>query len=100
MTTAIMNLMTMISSFISEVSVTPIRPKDTLVAFCSFVYRNEFFLGDVALHLDPSGGYSLRYPAKVLFNGSKCQVHYPLSAEIAEVIKSAIIKKYEELIRK
>ena len=100
MTVATMNLAKTISSLISEVSVTPIRPKDTLIAFCSFVYRNEFFFGDIALHIEPSGGYSLRWPAKTLFNGSRCQIHYPLSAEIGDAVKNAIVTKYEEMIRR
>ncbi len=93
-------IMMSIASLISEVSVTPVRPKNTLVAFCSFVYRKEFYLGDIALHIDLSGdGYRLAYPEKTLFNGTRCQIIFPLSSNIGDAIKNVIVTKYEGMIR-
>lgn len=85
---------------ITRISVTPIRPRDTLVAFCSCVYREELYLGDLALHVESSGNdYKICYPVKVLFNKSRSHIVFPLNSEISDLIKNAIVSKYEEIIR-
>ena len=87
------------AKIISEISVTPVRPRNTLVAFCSLAYRGEIFLGDIALHVDPSSDdFRLVFPEKVLFNGSRCHVHFPLSSKVNDTIRAAIVAKYKELI--
>lgn len=82
---------------VSEVSFTPVRPRDTLLGFGSVVYHGVR-LADLALHVArDGGGYSVGYPRKRLFNGSEISIIYPTSKQVAEAIRDAIVGKYLEL---
>lgn len=82
---------------ISEVSFTPVAPRDTLLGFGSLIYHGVK-LSDLALHIArDGGGYSVAYPRKRLFNGVEISIIYPTSKQVAEAIRDAIIAKYLEL---
>lgn len=84
-----------VDSIISELSFTPVRPRGTLLGFCSLLYRGELFLGNIALHATPDGkDFKLSYPDKILFNGVKTNIFYPVSKDVAEIFKSAIKEHY------
>jgi len=84
---------------ISQIKVTPIKPADGLIAFCSFVIDDCFYIGDVGLHYSPDRPddlYWLVYPAKTLFNGKQINVCHPINRETELFIKRAVAARYEE----
>jgi hypothetical protein len=84
-----------IASIITELSFTPIRPRGTLLGFCSLLYRGELFLGNIALHATSDGkDFKIYFPDKILFNGVRTHIYYPVSKEISEIIKQAITDHY------
>lgn len=86
---------------LSEIDVTPIKPRNGLSAFCSFVINNSFFVGDVAIYsrLDGSG-YRLVYPVKVLQNGAKINCFYPINQKSALAIEEQVFRVFLNLIEK
>lgn len=86
---------------VSEIQIIPVKPRDGLVAFCSFVICNSFFIGDVAIYsrLDGSG-YRLVYPIKVLPNGLKISCFYPINHKSAQIIEEQVFRVFSNLIEK
>ena len=86
---------------LSEIDVTPIKPRNGLIAFCSFVINNSFFVGDVAIYsrLDGSG-YRLVYPIKILPNGAKINCFYPINQKSSKIIEEQVFRVFLNLIEK
>lgn len=86
---------------LTEIQIVPVRPKNGLIAFVSFVLNESFFIGDVAVHsrLDQQG-YRLVYPTKILFNGLKINCFKPITREAAQVIEEQVLSKFDNLIEK
>ena len=86
------------NDYLRELYITLTRPRGSLVGFASFVYRNEWFFSDIAIHLTKSGDdISLAFPDKTLCNGRRMNVFFPINKEIAEAIKIAIADEYFKL---
>ena len=86
---------------LSEINIIPIKPRDGLLAFVSFILNNSFFIGDVALYTRLNGeGYRLAYPTKVLKNSLKVQCFHPINREVAKAIEDQVIKAFLELTEK
>ena len=84
---------------ISEVSFTPVPPRNTLLGFGSIVFHGVK-LSDLALHVArDGGGYSIAYPRKRLFNGAEINIIHPTSKQVAEVIRDAIVTKYLDMTK-
>ena len=84
---------------ISEIQILPVKPQNGLVAFCSFVINNQFYVGDVALYTRPDGwSYRLVYPVRKLANGKTVSCVHPIYKQIGEKIEQAVTSKYTELI--
>lgn len=49
---------------ITEIEITPIRPREGLVAFASCVIDQWLYLGSIAVVTRLDGGYRLTYPTK------------------------------------
>ena len=82
---------------ISEIQITPVKPKDGLIAFASFVLDGKYYVGSVAIftRLERSG-YRLVYPSKKL--GEKnLNLFYPINNFIGKFIEDAVIEKVNEL---
>lgn len=84
-------------SKVSEVQIIPIKPKDGLVAFASFILDNDFYFSSIAIHTRPLGGYRLTYPTRKLPINSQ-PIFHPINKTIASTIEEAVINKYEEII--
>lgn len=85
---------------LSEIQIIPVKPRDGLVAFCSFVLNGVFYIGDVRIvtRLDEPG-YRLSYPFKILgTTGKKLHICHPLNSETEQFISKQVIAKYEELL--
>ena len=85
---------------ISEIQIIPIKPRNGLLAFCSFVINNHFYVGDVAIYSRLDGGYRLVYPAKVLISGIKVNCFHPLNSVVASEIEKQVTNAFLELIEK
>lgn len=82
---------------ISDIQIVPIPPKNGLVAFCSFLIDDLFFVGNVALYSCPSNpdGFRLVYPAKM---GVSC--FNPINRDVGMIIQKQVVSQYLELIEK
>ncbi len=85
---------------ISNIEITPIRPRDGLVGFCSFVLNDSIYIGSVAIHtcLKNSLGYRLVYPTRKTLNGDLISCVYPINRETGDTIERAVIAKYKALV--
>jgi len=84
---------------ISEVQIVPIKPKDGLMGFASFVLDDRLYLGSIGIMTRPEGGYRLTYPTKAI--GIKSlNVFYPINKNFAQEIEKIIINRFEEVMEK
>jgi len=92
----------MLNLEISEIRIIPVKPQNGLVAFCSFVVNKALYIGSVAIYVCQKRpeGYRLVYPDKILFNGKKINVVYPISREADDIITGAVVKEFERVIEK
>ena len=82
---------------ITEIQITPIKPKDGLVAFASVVFDNSVYLGFIGVYTRlNSEGYRLTYPTKKVGEKS-INIYHPISKEVGVAIEKAIISKLSEV---
>ena len=86
------------SNRIGEVEVTPIKPTGGLVGFASLVFEGCFYLGGIGVYTRPHGGYRLVYPTRPSANGG-LNIFYPINKSIADEIETAVIKRFEEIVK-
>jgi len=84
---------------ISEIQIVPMKPRDGLVAFTSFVLNGQFYIGDIAIYTRLNGGYRLVYPARMLPNGKRINCVHPINRDVGEAVEQAIVSKFEDLTR-
>ena len=84
---------------VTEVQITPIKPKDGLVAFASFVLDNSLYLGSVGIATRLQGGYRLIYPARRVGN-KDINVFHPINKAFAQAVEDEVIKHFEEVMNK
>lgn len=83
---------------ITEIQIIPIKPKNGLIAFASFVLDGNLYLGSIGIMTRQNGGYRLTYPTKIV--GSKeMNIYYPINKLFAEVIEKEVIKRLEEVMK-
>ena len=82
------------SARVSEIQIVPVRPKDGVVGFASFVLNDSLYLGSIAIMTRPGGGYRLLYPTKRVIDSS-ISIFHPISRTFAGVIQDAVIGKFE-----
>ena len=83
---------------ISEIQIIPIKPKDGIVAFASFVINEEMYFSSVAIMTRPSGNYRLIYPTKKVL-GRDISIYHPIKQDVGVVIQEAVITKYEDVMK-
>ena len=83
---------------ISEVQIIPIKPKDGLVAFASFVIDDSVYCGSVAIMTRPNGDYRLLYPTKKI-SGRDISLYYPINKDVGVALQEAVITKYEDVMK-
>lgn len=82
---------------ITEIQITPIKPKDGLVAFASVVVEDSLFLGFIGVYTRLDGlGYRLTYPTKRIGDNS-VNIYHPINKEISKSIEQAVFKKLREI---
>ena len=82
---------------ITEIEIIPVKPKDGLVAFASFVLDQKYYVGSVAIYTRLNGsGYRLVYPAKKV-GEHNINIFHPITANAGREIENAVNEKVEEL---
>lgn len=82
---------------ISEIQITPIKPKGGLVGFASFVLNQCLYLGSIGIMTRPQGGYRLVYPTKKVSNRN-LNTYYPINKLFAQEVEQAIIGHFEDVM--
>jgi SpoVG. len=92
--------MTMSDLSISEIQIIPINLQRGLSAFASCVINNQFHLNSLGIYTSPSSplGFRLTYPTKVLGNGSKIDIFYPINKEVGTFVEFQIVEQYKKLM--
>ena len=82
---------------ITEVQITPIKPKDGLVGFASVVLENSLYLGSIGVYTRIDGsGYRITYPTKKIGDNS-INIYHPINKEASKAIEQAVFKKLKEI---
>lgn len=84
---------------ISEVKISPVKPKDGLVAFASLVVDDNIYLGSIAVYTRLDGSYRILYPTKRI-GTSYLNVFHPINASCGKQIEEVIVEKCNELFER
>lgn len=83
---------------ISEIQIVPIKPRDGLVAFVSFVLDKNLYLGSIGIITRPQGSYRLTYPTKKV--GIKdINIFHPINKTFAEAIEKEVLAELEKVMK-
>jgi len=85
---------------ITDIEIVPIRPRNGLVGFCSFVLNASIYIGSVAIQtcLKNDLGYRLIYPTRKTLKGDLVSCVYPINRSTGEMIERAVISKYKAVV--
>jgi len=83
---------------ITDVQITPIKPREGLVGFANVVIDDSIHLGFIGIHTKLDGsGYRLTYPTKKA--GVKdLNIFYPINKEMSKMIEEAVIAKAKQIL--
>lgn len=83
---------------ITEVIVTPVKPREGLVGIASVVIDGNIYLNSIAVYIKIDGSYRLLYPTKCI---GKKQVgyFYPINKIASRSIEEAVFKKCSEIFK-
>lgn len=85
---------------ISEIQITPIKPRESLVAFASCVVDRQIYLGGIAIHCDLlNQSFRCVYPTKKFGDGKEIPIYHPISKEAGLTVQKAIVTAWENLIK-
>jgi len=82
---------------ISEIQFCPVKPKDGLLGFVSFVTDGKFWMGSIAVFSRIGGGYRLVYPTRKIA-GQNINIFHPIDKEVGSQIEIAVSKKLAEIL--
>ena len=81
---------------VNEVNITPVKPRDGLVAIASIVIDGSLYLNSIAVYTKRDGSYRLLYPTKIVGDRS-LGLFYPINRKTSKVIEEAVFKKCKEV---
>ena len=83
---------------ITEIQITPIKPKNGLIAFASVILENSLYLGSIGVYTRLDGsGYRITYPTKKIGN-KDINIYHPINKKTSKIIEKAIINETERLL--
>ena len=87
---------------ISEIEITPVNCRNGLVGFASVILNNQLYLGNIAIYTCPNNpdGFRLVYPTRILDNGTKLPIAYPITKEAGLKIQKEVVHEYRKLMEK
>lgn len=81
---------------ITEVNITPVKPKSGLIGIASLVIDGNIYLNSIAVYIKLDGSYRLLYPTKLVGSRS-LGLFYPINREASRAIEEAVFKKCSEV---
>ncbi|MDP2643265.1 MAG: hypothetical protein Q8P62_05475 [Candidatus Peregrinibacteria bacterium] len=85
---------------ITEIQILPIKPRDGLVAFASFVLDGCIYLTSVGIYQKLDGsGYRLTYPTK-LIGVKNINFFHPIIRGLSKAIEDAVFSKFKDVMNK
>jgi DNA-binding cell septation regulator SpoVG len=85
----------------TDIQIVPIKPRNGLLGFVSFVLNGTLYLGDIAIYSRlGQEGYRLVYPMRTLSNGAKVNIFHPITREVGHQIEKQVSAAYRELMQK
>ena len=82
---------------ISEIQIVPVKPKDGLIGFASFVLDEKYYVSSIAIFTRlGSSGYRLVCPTKKV-GDKNINIFHPISIDVGKVIEDVITEKVNEL---
>ena len=82
---------------ISEIQIIPVKPHNGLLAFSSFILDGAYYIGDIAIHSRPDGSLRAVFPNRILANGKRIPIFYPISREASQAIEQPVFQAYDKL---
>jgi len=83
---------------ISEIQVIPVKPKDGLIGFASFVLDERYYVGSVAIYTRLTmSGFRLVYPTKKVAE-KNIAIFYPINAVVGKRIEEEVSIKVDEIL--
>jgi len=64
---------------LSEIQIVPIKPRDGLVGFASFVINDSWYVSSVAIYTRRDGNYRVTYPTR-----NQSGLIYPIRKDVGE----------------
>lgn len=89
--------MTSNQTTISEIQFYPVKPKDGLLGFVSFVLDDKFWMGSVAVFSRTDGRYRLVYPTRKV-GGQNINIFHPITQKAGQEVETAVSEKVAELL--
>lgn len=85
---------------VTEINITFIKPKDSLIGFASVVLDDAIYLSSIGIHtrLD-GGGYRLTFPSKKSGH-QQFQIFHPIRKDVGAAIERAIFDKLKDVMSK
>ncbi|MBP7927950.1 septation protein SpoVG family protein [Patescibacteria group bacterium] len=81
---------------VSEIQIIPIKAKNGLVGYASFVLDNILYFSSIGIITRPQGGFRLLFPTKDFATGVS-KIFYPINKEFAYSLESKIADKFREV---
>jgi len=82
---------------LSEIQIIPIKPRDGLLGFVSFLLNGAFYVGNISLRVNPEGQLKLVYPQKTLPNGKVVNTFHPISTSAANQVLHEVEAVYDRI---
>ena len=85
---------------VSNIRIIRVKPKknnDKLVALATCVLDNKYFVGSIGIFDNGNGDFIITYPTKK-FGNSSLNLFLPNNPEDSEIIRSAIVDEFTNLI--
>lgn len=81
---------------ITEVNITPVKPRDGLIGFASLVVDGNIYLNSIAIYARLDGSYRLLYPTKN-YDERSINLFHPINQQTSKAIEYAVFKKCYEI---
>ncbi len=82
---------------IEELNIIPVKPKDGLIAFASFILDKKYYVSSVAIYTRLGGdGWRLVYPSKKV-GDKNINIFHPINSEVGTKIEEAVNEKVNEI---
>jgi DNA-binding cell septation regulator SpoVG len=82
---------------ISEIQVIPVKPKDGLIGFVSFILDKKYYVSSVAIYTRLGGDdFRLVYPSKKV-GDKNINIFHPINSAVGAKIEEAVNEKVNEI---